>query len=172
MLQRTTSVLLFSAFLLSACGGGGGGDNPSTASSATFSGTVAIGEPLAGASVVVIHESGAAAFATADAAGRYSVTLSSLPSGFRPLFMIQTHDPAAGVLGQPPAYPRLFSIANRTSGTVNVTPLTSLQVAEKPSRAWKSTCWRAATRRPTSPRSCRSSLMPSARWAVSPIPRF
>lgn len=129
-MQPIVMAVALIALLLSACGGGGGGDSPPVGSSATFSGTVAIGEPLGGTTVLVLHESGAGTSATTDAAGRYSATLSSLPLGFRPLFIIQTRDPVAGVLSQPPAYPRLFSIANRTSGTVNLTPLTSLLVAQ------------------------------------------
>jgi hypothetical protein len=127
-MQKIIMAVALITLLLSACGGGGGGDSPPPRS-ATFSGTVAIGAPLAGASVMVINESGAAAFATTDAAGRYSVTLSGLPLDARPLFIIQTHDPAAGVLSAPVQYPRLYSIANSRSGTVNLTPLTSLLVA-------------------------------------------
>jgi hypothetical protein len=128
MLQIIMAVALV-AVLLSACGGGGGGDGPSAGSSATFSGTVAIGEPLAGTTVLVLHASGIGTFATTDAGGRYSATLSGLPAGARPLFMIQTTDPVSGVLSAPVQYPRLYSISNRASGTVNLTPLTSLQVA-------------------------------------------
>jgi hypothetical protein len=128
---KPRQILLASVIFLSGCGGGGGEDGVPIGSSVTFSGTVAIGEPLAGHTVAVVHESGAAAFATTDSAGRYSVTLTGLPAGSRPLFMIQTTNPVAGAPANAPmAYPRMYSIAaNRTSGTVNVTPLTSLQVA-------------------------------------------
>jgi hypothetical protein len=109
-------------------GGGGGGGNPPM-EPPTFSGTVAIGEPLAGATVEVIHGDGIGASAVTDAAGRYSVTLSGVPAGARPVFMLRATIPLGGSPNAPTAYPRLYSIANRTSGTVNVTPLTSLLVA-------------------------------------------
>jgi len=130
MLRIIMAVALV-ALLLSACGGGGGGDGPPpSASFATFSGTVAIGAPLAGVTVLVVHVDGSGASAVTDATGRYSVTLTGVPPGARPLFIIQTRDPVAGILSQPPAYPRLYSISNRTTGTVNLTPLTSLLVAQ------------------------------------------
>ena len=75
-----------------------------------------------------MHVDGATAFATTDAAGRYSVTLSGFALDARPLFIIQTGDPAPA-LTAPAQYPRLYSIANTRSGTVNLTPLTSLLVA-------------------------------------------
>ena len=118
--------MMVAAFLLSACGGGGDGGGTPVGPSVTFSGTVAVGEPLAGVRVTVLHADGLGTFATTDAAGRYSATLSGLPPGARPLFIVQTSDP---IQLAPVEYPRLFSISNRAGGTVNVTPLTSLLVA-------------------------------------------
>lgn len=121
------SLALLFPITLAACGGGG--DQPSTLAGPTFSGTVAIGEPLAGASVLVWDLDGVQTNTVTDAAGRYSVQFIRPPSG-RQLYFIETIAPATGVPNAPAAYPRLYSLANRAGGTLNVTPLTTLLVAQ------------------------------------------
>ena len=114
--------------LLAACGGGGGGgggDAGGPTGPVTLSGTVAIGQPLAGATIAIVRWDGTTVNVVTDSAGRYEVTLPANPPGTRPLYMLQTTDSATA----PRQFPRLYSIAARSSGTVNLTPMTTLVVA-------------------------------------------
>lgn len=134
---RTVAIALAASgsFLLSSCGGSGsgggsrngnGGEGPGApATPPTLSGTVAIGAPLAGATIVITRWDGTTVHAVADANGRYSVDMPAVPPGTRALYMVQSTGPATG----PGQYPRLYSLATGNRGTVNVTPLTSLLVA-------------------------------------------
>jgi hypothetical protein len=98
------------ALLLVACGGGGGGGSAST-SGTSFSGTAAVGAPMAGATVNVYDKSGAlVATTTADQSGAY--TLSNVNSTNGP-FVIEV----AGTVGD--ANAKFYAISN-AGGTANV----------------------------------------------------
>ncbi len=109
------------ASMLTACGGGGGSDpgaNPTT----SLSGTVAIGAPLAGATVIVKDGSGNSKTTTTDATGNYKISDASTLSA--PL-MLQAKGIVNGgevtlhsVLDTKPA---LDSILNATPATEAVT---------------------------------------------------
>jgi hypothetical protein len=110
------------ASLLAACGGGGQQPPaPVTQADPTpviLSGVAATGAPLAGATVKVTDRRGdTACSTTAEEDGRYSCTLP--PTAQAPLAVSATLEDT-----------RLFSVvASAASGTVNVTPLTTLIVA-------------------------------------------
>jgi hypothetical protein len=106
--------------ILTACGGGGG-DSPSAAT--TLSGTAAVGAPIVGATVNVTCAAGAALsnIPVTSATGAWSVTLSgqTLPCA------VQVSGGTVNGVANTTAYQ---SIAT-SLGTVNVTPLSSLLVA-------------------------------------------
>ena len=90
------------------------------------SGTVAANEPLANMNIFVTQQGVGSASGTTDSAGRYSATVLTTTPASQQLFLVS----ASGVItSTPPAYPRLHSIAPG-AGTSNVTPLTSLLVAQ------------------------------------------
>lgn len=104
------------ALALGGCGGGGTGAG--TESTVVFSGVAATGAPMAGAVIKVISATGDLACQTrADAAGRYDCTLEA---GSTAPFAIVADD------GEQTHY---SSAAEAVTGTINVTPLTSLVVA-------------------------------------------
>jgi hypothetical protein len=125
------------SLLLSSCGGSGGGSGGGSrdgnggegpgvsAGPPILSGTVAIGAPLPGATIVITRWDGTTVQAVADATGRYSIDMPAVSPGTRAIYLVQTAGPANG----PGQYPRLYSLATGNRGTVNVTPLTSLLVA-------------------------------------------
>ncbi len=106
---------LLATSILTGCGGGGGG---STASP-SLDGTVAVGAPIAGASIVARGANGATSNTViADADGKYSgLNLNGLTA---PIII-----EATGEFGQTP-YTLHTLLNSTTSGTANVTPITSL----------------------------------------------
>lgn len=134
--MRCGTFMVIGAFLLllvSGCGGGdsandGGGDTTHGASGANepiiLQGVVAAGQPLAGYFVTVTSLGNSfhpGQETTADAQGRYAITLGI---GMEPPFLIAARKiPVGG------AYPHLHSFSSR-GGTTNITPLTSLLVAQ------------------------------------------
>ncbi len=117
-------------FILTACGGGGGN---SPAASTTLSGTAAVGAPIVGATVNVTCAAGAALsnIPVTSATGAWSVTLSgqTLPCA------VQVSGGTVNGAANTTAYQ---SIAT-SLGTVNVTPLTSLLVANLVGKATPNT---------------------------------
>lgn len=102
------------ASVLTGCGGGG-----SSSTTSSLNGTVAVGAPIAGASIVARGANGATSnTVTADADGKYSgLDLSGLTA---PILI-----EATGEVGQTP-YTLHTLLNSTTSGTANVTPVTSL----------------------------------------------
>lgn len=99
--------------IISACGGGGGGSGSSGSASVTLSGVVATGAAVSNANITVTCVSGSST-TTADAAGTYSTTFTAtLPCVLRATGGSST----------------LHSLA-ATGGTVHITPLTELLVAQ------------------------------------------
>ena len=97
-----------------ACGGGGG-----SSSATTVGGTVAVGEALSNATVLLVDADGNTKQVTSDASGAYSIDV----SGMRAPFVIK----AAGAIGTQ-EYNLVSMIASSTSGQnnpVQVTPLTT-----------------------------------------------
>lgn len=117
-----TRLLISSAIvILTACGGGGGSDSPA-ASTPTLGGTAAVGYPIVGAVVKVTCATGAPLTSQATGSdGSWQVTLSG-----------QSFPCAVQVTGG-----KINNVANTTpyhsialtDGTVNVTPLTDLVMA-------------------------------------------
>lgn len=140
-MRRRAGVMLSSALLIAAitgCGGGGGGTTENAAGGTqvqnpisrpvTLQGVVAVGKPLAGYTVRIYSigknpgQGMGVEETTTDAQGRYTLTITS--ELMEPPFAIMAVKyPVSGV------YPRLFSFASK-GGTVNITPLTSLLVAQ------------------------------------------
>jgi len=127
LLNRTLFPLAV-ALAIAGCGGGGGTPAPAPATApaappaptadVVFSGVAATGAALAGASVRIFGAAGdESCVTTTDAQGSYTCTLS--PASVAPFTVIAR-------LGEQ----ALFSIAaSATTGTVNVTPLTTLIVS-------------------------------------------
>ena len=118
--------------LVTACGGGGGAaTTPPATSVTTLTGVVAVGSPIVGGTVTVKCASGGTLTATTNYAGAYSVTLSG-----------QTLPCVAELSGG-----RINGVANTITyhsiatalGTMNVTPLTDLMVANLTGSATPST---------------------------------
>lgn len=106
--------------MLSACGGGSSsstGNTPPPAS-ATVSGVVATGAPVALSQVTVTDANGRTVMGTTDANGNYTIDATGLTF---PLLAKATYTSATG------AVTVLYSYA-KTSGTVNVNPLTNAAV--------------------------------------------
>lgn len=115
--------LLLLAGALTACGGGDGGGGSPPAASVT--GTVAVGDPLIGATVSFQCKSGAIASVTTVTAGAYTapVGTATLPCAIR------VSGGTAGTAGGPANTQTLFSLATQ-SGATHVTPLTTLILAK------------------------------------------
>lgn len=121
-------LLAVSLSALAACGGGSGGGGsgggtststtPPSTTGITLSGTAATGAPIVGGAVTLKDSVGATAPATTDAQGNYSFDVSA--THFPVMLKVQPNIPGAVPL---------FSAA-LTSGTANITPLTTLQVFE------------------------------------------
>jgi hypothetical protein len=119
------SLLIASSLLLTGCGGGGGGVSSSGGTppaAITFGGVAAVGTPIAGGAVSVFCASGATITpVNTDTQGKWTVTLTN-----------QTLPCAVEVSGG-----TINSVTNSTSyhsiataaGTVNITPLTDLIIA-------------------------------------------
>jgi hypothetical protein len=117
MNTRLTAVSLavLASLALAGCGGGGGGGG------ATLSGTVAVGAPLAGATVEVTDANGVTRSTTAAADGTYSISTAGLVA---PLVIRATGDLGDSVVRLSSAVASL-----ETSTTANVTPITEAVVA-------------------------------------------
>ena len=104
---------------LSACGGGG---DAAPAAPSTLQGTAAVGQPIVGGAVSVRCAGGGALTSTTDASGAWQVSLSG-----------QTFPCAVQVSGGTvggAAQSGTFHSVAFTVGTVNITPLTDLVVAQ------------------------------------------
>ena len=113
--------------LLAGCGGGGSSGSTTNTSTtpSTLTGTVAVGDALSGANVLVIDANGNNVTTTSDSTGTYSISLTGLTA---PLFITAT-DPN-GV--NAPMYSVEASITTGTSAAVvaNVTTLTTAIAAQ------------------------------------------
>lgn len=111
---------LVSGLLLTGCGGGGGGGGSTTASSA-LGGTAAVGSPIADGAIAIKCAAGSALATTTGSMGEWQVALSgqTLPCAVRV---------SGGTIAGAPNTTPYHSIAT-SLGTVNVTPLTDLVVA-------------------------------------------
>lgn len=114
--------ILFS-IAVAACGGGGGGVGGSgTPVATTLSGVAAVGSPIVNGSIIAICAAGSALSTTTSSTGTWQVTLSSthtLPCAMQV---------SGGTINNAPNTTPYHSIATST-GTVNVTPLTDMLVA-------------------------------------------
>lgn len=110
-------VFLSLVFLIVSCGGGGGG---STTPATNLSGTVAIGQALAGATITVVDINGKTATGTANASGGYTIDVSGLNTAS--LLMIK----AVGSISST-SYTVYSAVSNVPTGTntANVTNLTT-----------------------------------------------
>jgi hypothetical protein len=124
------------AAALGACGGGsdsgsgstgstGGTTGTSAAAPTTMSGTVAVGNALVGANVLVVDSTGKSATTTSVANGSYSVSLSGLTAPF----LIVATDPSGN---NAPLYSVVAAIPSGSSAPLvaNVTPLTTAVTAQ------------------------------------------
>lgn len=122
-------VSLTSLVLLAACGGGNGGSASgstatTSASASSMSGTVAIGNALAGAPVTVTDATGKTATATSGSNGSYSVPITGLTAPF----VITATDPS-GSTGTLYSVVASASTSDGAPLIVNVTPLTTAVAA-------------------------------------------
>lgn len=125
VLTQTASAVAL--LLLAACGGGSGssGSSASTPSSPTnLGGTVAVGDPLVGATVTLVDANGRSATATSDAKGNYSLSIAGLSA---PFFLV-SNDPS-GV--NAPMYSVTANVPTGTTTPIvaNITPLTTAVAA-------------------------------------------
>lgn len=104
-------ISLFFIVSLIACGGGGGGSSSGTTQ--TISGTAAIGKPLANVPIYLKDKNGKTKNTITDLNGKFSFDTTDLT----PPFYLKTQ-----------GY-NLFSYTDKSSGTVNITPLTTAVVA-------------------------------------------
>ena len=119
---------LVSSVLLSACGGG---DDAATPAAPTLSGTAAVGTPIVGGNVKVVCAGGSALSTTTGSGGLWQVTTSgqTLPCA------VQV---SGGTVGGSANATPYHSLAINF-GTVNITPLTDLVIANltgKAPNAW------------------------------------
>ncbi len=105
--------------LLAACGGGGGGS--SAAASGSLSGTAAVGTAIVGGNVKVVCKSGTQMTTTTDSSGKFSV---SLANETLPCALGLTTGTINGAVNTV-SYMAIATVP----GTVNLTPLTDLVVA-------------------------------------------
>ena len=119
-LRRATTLAL--AALLAACGGGSD-DKSTTPAAQTLGGTAAVGAPIAGGSVAVRCAGGDALSAKTASNGTWEVTVSgqTLPCA------VQV---SGGTVGGSANAVTLHSVALAFDGTVNLTPLTDLALAQ------------------------------------------
>lgn len=130
ILNRPAScgLLAIAAAALTACGGDGGGESP--APTVTLSGTAAMGAPMAGATIVVADATGAEVQGCKNSSGR-TVTCTTRPDGGFTLTLksgakapfVLTATPVGGGMAQ------VSMASEATSGTVNITPITTLIAA-------------------------------------------
>lgn len=121
MSRTSWSLAAAAAVLMAACGGGGGGSGGSSSptSASTISGTAATGAAMAGAQVEVKDVSGTIRSTTTSVDGGYSVSV----NGMTAPFLIK----ASGMDG---TIVYSAALTSDVGGTINVTPLTSIVVAD------------------------------------------
>jgi hypothetical protein len=107
-----TLVLALTAWL-SACGGGDGSESQASVS---LAGTAATGAPIAGATVQVVNAQGTRATAITAADGSFTVTVADAPPYLLSVTDAQGHE--------------WFSYAAADSARANITPLTTLALAQ------------------------------------------
>lgn len=106
------------ALALSGCGGGGSSPTPVEPAAITFAGVAATGAPMAGAVVTIVSATGSEVCHTAaDSHGHYQCSVAADAAA---PFVVTAND------GEQSMY---SSAASAESGTINVTPLTTLIVA-------------------------------------------
>ncbi|ACM20006.1 hypothetical protein Geob_1648 [Geotalea daltonii FRC-32] len=115
---KTLILIGTSALILAACGGGGGGST--TPAATTISGTAAAGAPIIG-SVTIKDSKGATKTVQIAADGKYTVDVSDMTGPF----MVR----ADGYVGGNEYHLYSAGTAADVGGTINVTPLTDLIVA-------------------------------------------
>lgn len=122
-LSIAASLLATTALLVSACGGGGGSPTPAPAPSTILSGTAAAGAPIIG--TVTIKDSttpiAQTKFVTIAADGKYTVDV----SGLKAPYMVR----ADGYVGGNEYHLYSAGTSADVGGTINITPLTDLIVA-------------------------------------------
>lgn len=140
--RRGVAAMLFVSLLLSACGGGGGGA-PEDLTQGEFSGTAAIGSPVADGKLELICASGTRTASTGPD-GRYRVALEKTLQ--LPCVMIVRDGTVAGQ----PNRESLVGVLLRLGGVANVTPWTHLIAARllggEPNNAARTTAARELTR--------------------------
>lgn len=134
--------LVASLLVLPSCGGGGGGGESSTPAASTLSGVAAVGTPIVNGNINVVCAAGSALVTTTNTTGAWSVTLSGQTL---PCAVEVSGGTINGVSNTTPYH----SIAT-TTGTVNVTPLTDLMVANLAGTATPS-IWFAGLRTTSAP---------------------
>ncbi len=121
MMSNRIALVLLTAVCLAACGGGGGGGG-STPTASALSGVAAVGAPIANGNISVVCATGSAlATTTNSTTGAWSVAISgrTLPCAV---------EVSGGTINGITNTTRYHSVAI-AAGTVNVTPLTDLLVA-------------------------------------------
>ena len=118
MLRFIVPLLL--ATLITACGGGGSGGSTSSASS-TLGGVAAVGSPIVGGAINVTCAGGSPLTTTTTSTGAWQVTI----AGQTPPCAVQVNGGTINSITNATPY---LSIAT-SFGTVNVTPLTNLLLA-------------------------------------------
>jgi hypothetical protein len=122
-LLKAASLLATTALLVSACGGGGGSPTPAPAPSTILSGTAAAGAPIIG--TVTIKDSttpiAQTKFVTIAADGKYTVDV----TGLKAPYMVR----ADGYVGGNEYHLYSAGTSADVGGTINITPLTDLIVA-------------------------------------------
>ena len=119
------SILCGFGLMLTACGSGSTSSTTASTTSATFSGTAAVGTPIVGGTVSLVCANGVVA-TTAQSASDGSYSLSA--SGITLPCALQVSGGTLGVNGATNSTP-YFSVATIGGGTTNITPITSLVVA-------------------------------------------
>lgn len=121
-LNRGILVMLFATFSLVGCGGGSSAIGTTTPSTGTLSGTAAVGAPIVGGTVAITCASGPApSGGSTSSTGGWSATLATqtLPCGVQ----------VSGGSINGAANSQTYQSIAYALGTVNITPLTSLIVA-------------------------------------------
>lgn len=121
-LNRGILVMLFATFSLVGCGGGSSAISTTTPSTGTLSGTAAVGAPIVGGTVAITCASGPApSGGSTSSTGGWSATLATqtLPCGVQ----------VSGGSINGAANSQTYQSIAYALGTVNITPLTSLIVA-------------------------------------------
>ena len=149
-------LIFFVAVFITSCSSSSGGSTPaaSTGTSGTINGIAAVGTPIVGGNISVICAAGSPFSTTTDTGGAWQVTFSgeTLPCAV---------EVSGGTINGVANTTNYNSIAIST-GTVNVTPLTDLLVANLVGTATPSTWFAGLSSNPASLASI-TRLMPSTR---------